>query len=45
MLEGGQETPLKNKRMREKNKNTTIPVSLCGKNTDMVIEKKTTANR
>lgn len=45
MLDGGHETPLKNKRISEKNKNITIPVSLCGRNTDMVIEKNTTANR
>ena len=45
MFDCGHDTPLKNKIMSEKNKKTIIPVSLFGKNTETVIEKKIVASK
>ena len=45
MLDCGQETPLRNNRISDMNIKITMPVSLCGRKTDTVIEKKIEANR
>ena len=45
MFDCGHETPLKNTRISDMNIKITIPVSLWGRNTDTVIEKKIEASR
>ena len=45
MLDCGHDTPLKNRRISVINMKMTMPVSLCGRNTDTVIEKKMVAKR
>ena len=45
ILDCGHDTPLRNNRMSDINIKITMPVSLWGKNTDTVIEKKMEASR
>ena len=45
MFDGGHENPLINNKTSENERNSIIPVSRLGRNTETVIEKKITENR